>query len=277
MGLIVRNIEQAINLYKSKGGRVDFLKDLRKIFEFVKRDSRINDIRELSYLLATAEVESSYGLSRWEADFVCSDSNGISMRGRNYVGVLSNDKPCQAAINYYCSTQGGKQNYCLRELDNRGLPYFGRGLIQLTWKSNYKKYGDLVKRGLGDKLVENPELILSSPRLSYDLAVAFLSQKRSGIYTKNGTPRSTFDLVKDGEMTLARRSVNGGTNGLNTVNTSYDRWLSVFNDPIIDVRLNSRTSFLSDRERLRKIAGYSLIVGSVVGFAFMFYKLTRSK
>ncbi len=277
MGIEVRNIEQAINLYESKGGRVDFKKDLDKIFEFVRRDSRISDIRELAYLLATSEVESSYGLSRWEADFVCYDSNGLSMRGRNYVGVLPNDKPCQSALNYYCSTQGGKQNYCNRELDPRGLPYFGRGLIQLTWKSNYKKYGDLVKRGFGDKLVESPELILSSPRLSYDLAVAFLSEKRSGIYSKNGTQRSTFDLVKDSEMTLARRSVNGGTNGINNVNNSYNRWLNVFSNPNINLRINSRNNFLRDKENLRKTAGYSLIVASFIGFSFMLYKLTRNK
>lgn len=273
MGLKVRNSEQAIKLYESKGEEVRFKSDLSKIFDFVEKDNRINNVSDLAYLLATAKVESGYGLTRWESDFVCRDSSGKSMIGRNYVGVLPNDKPCQGAINYYCSTRGGKKNYCVRDLDKRGLPYFGRGLIQLTWKTNYKKYGDMVRKGLGDELVNNPELILSNPKISYDLAVAFLNNKRGGIYSN----RNTFELVKDNEFTLARKSVNGGTKSLGTVNQSYNRWMDVFKSPEIKVTKSSENIFKKQDGKIQKVLGYSIILASVVGFLVVFYKSTKSK
>lgn len=100
----------AISLYKSKGGKIKFENDLRKIFGYVENDNRINDVRELAYLLATAEVESSYSLSRWEADYVCKDKNGQRLTGISYIGNLPNDMPCESALNYYGSNDG-KSDY----------------------------------------------------------------------------------------------------------------------------------------------------------------------
>ena len=60
-------------------------------------------------------------------------------------------------MNYYRSTKDGKINYYTLGTDKNGLPYFGRGLIQLTGKSNYKKYGDLIGVDLvndGNKALE---------------------------------------------------------------------------------------------------------------------------
>jgi hypothetical protein len=148
-------------------------------------------------------------------------------------------------------------------------------LIQITWKSNYKKYGDLVRRGLGDELVNNPELVLLNPQISYDLAIAYLNEKRSGIYSKAGKRRSTFDLAKDGDLTLARRSVNGGTKSLDEVNESFQRWLDVFKNEDIPVREYNRRILKTEDGTIQKIAGFSLVFLSVVGLAFVFYKYTR--
>jgi predicted chitinase len=208
------NTKKAMSLYSSKGGRTNFPNWLEQILNYAQDDPKINDPRELAYLLATGKVESDYSLQRWEADYVCGKA-----------GVKYKDKPCQSAINYYCSTQGGKQDYCKRGVDKRGLPYFGRGLIQLTWKDNYAKYGNEI--GLGNKLADNPELVML-PENSYLLAVAFLKRKRGSSNT------SVFDHVKSGNLTEARRRVNGGTKSLSKVNDEYRRWL--------DVLKNSKTS-----------------------------------
>lgn len=56
---------------------------------------------------------------------------------------------------------------------DEGYKYRGRGLIQLTFKANYKTYGNLA--GV-PKIVSNPELV-NSPEISIKLAVAYLKSK----------------------------------------------------------------------------------------------------
>jgi predicted chitinase len=132
MGVSI-NIDGAISDYKRSGRSTKFENSLRKIFEYAKNDSKVTSISDLAYLLATAKSESDYSLERWEADYLCGKT-----------GVAYNDKPCEKALNYYRSTTGGKKNYYTLGTDKNGLPYFGRGLIQLTGKANYQSYGDLI-------------------------------------------------------------------------------------------------------------------------------------
>jgi hypothetical protein len=200
------NIDKLISNYKERGHKTNFINSLKKVLQFASNDDRINSINHLAYLLATAKIESDYSLERWESDYVCGKA-----------GVRYRDKPCKSAINYYCSTQGGKQDYCKgKPLDKRGLPYFGRGLIQITWKENYKKYGDKI----GVNLVDNPEKVFI-PENSYNIAVEFLIDK------KGSSKKSTFDWVDEGNLTQARRSVNGGTNKLQEVNVAYGFWKDI--------------------------------------------------
>lgn len=196
------NINELLADYKKQGGKTKFPNSLKKVLEFASKDKNLNSVNHLAYLLATAKVESDYSLERWEADYVCGDA-----------GVKYKNKPCQSAINYYCSTQGGKVNYCKGDLDKRGLPYFGRGLIQITWKDNYDKYG----KKIGVDLVNNPEKIFV-PENSYNVAVAYLNEKRYK------AQKSTFDYVDEGNLTQARKTVNGGTKGLSEINTAYGFW-----------------------------------------------------
>ena len=210
MGISI-NTKNAIADYKSGGKKVEFEDSLKKIFEYAKNEPKITSISDLAYLLATANSESGYSLERWEADFSCGK-----------MGVAYTDKPCQSALNYYRSTKGGKKNYYNLGTDNKGLPYFGRGLIQLTGKENYKNYGDLIGVDLvndGDKALE--------PKNSFKIATEFLSKKRGGMYAKNGVKRSTFDMARDGDFTLARKSVNGGTKALQEVNSNYELWKKI--------------------------------------------------
>jgi len=212
--------DKAIELYKSSGGTIGFEDSLRDVFDYASKDKRITDKKQLAYLLATARKESDYSLQRWEADYLCGKQ-----------GVAYQDKPCQKAIDYYRSTTGGKKNYYTLGTDDKGLPYFGRGLIQLTGKSNYDYYGKKV----GVNLVKNADKALQN-KTSYDIAVEYLMEKRGGAYADGNTKRSTFDLVSDGNFSLARKSVKGSSSGWQEVKDIYDKWLNILNNPQVKVK-----------------------------------------
>ena len=198
------NIDEAIKLYKDKGEKVYFSESLKNILKFAQKDKNITTKNELAYLLATAKVESNYSAERWESDYVC----------KSY-GIAYKDKPCQTALNYYRSTNG-KLNYYNLGTDKNGLPFFGRGLIQLTGKDNYIEYGNK----LGLDLVSNPELIFK-PKNSYNVISQFLKDK-------------SFKYVAKNDLTTARRKVNPATSELSKVNKYYKIWLDIFNNPLVE-------------------------------------------
>lgn len=75
--------------------------------------------------------------------------------------------------------------------------YMGRGFIQLTWKSNYEKYG----RMLGIDLVGNPDLAQHTMTASRVLAAFF---KVTG----------AAHAADDANWEKVRKIVNGGVHGL---------------------------------------------------------------
>ena len=104
----------------------------------------------------------------------------------------------------FCTTveySDGKYLEGRRDLGNTqpgdGPRYKGRGLIQLTGRANYKRYGDL----LGLDLVGNPERA-ADPVIS--LAIACEYWKSNGL----NAPADRDDIE-----TITRR-INGGLNGL---------------------------------------------------------------
>jgi predicted chitinase len=230
------NVNNVINLYSAKGGKTLFPKSLRDILVFAQNDDKISNIKELAYLLATAKVESDYSLTRWESDYLCGT-----------IGEPYRSQPCQKAIDYYRSSSG-KKNYFTLGTDSRNLPYFGRGLIQLTGKSNYEKYGKLA--GLGNALVENGDLALE-PRNSFKIAVAYLDNR-------------TFNYVNKNDLRNARISVNGGVKGLDKTNEEYNRWLTILKNP----KINVKSSTFNKNVILFSLVGFSLIS---VGF-YLIYK-----
>jgi hypothetical protein len=182
------------------GPNAKFTESLRKILLWIKQDKDITDAREAAYLLGTAYAESGYSLQRWEADFVCSG-----------VGIpYGSNGPCSLALNYYRSSKGKKDYYTLGT-DSKGFPYFGRGLIQLTGKANYDSYG----KKIGVNLLSDGDLALREDN-SYKIAITFLISAK------------TFKHVKNNDLIKARRSVNGGKNGLSEVNDAYNDWLRIF-------------------------------------------------
>lgn len=265
MGISV-NIDKAILDYKQKGGKTSFEDSLRQVLQYAQTDSNLNEVSDLAYLLATAKAESDYSLQRWESDYAC------GLTGKPY-----NQKPCEKALNYYRSTTGGKKNYYTLGTDKNGLPYFGRGLIQLTGKANYEKYGKLIGVDLvndGDKALE--------PKNSYKIATTFLSQKRGGTYAKNGANRSTFDMAKDGDLTKARKSVNGGSKGLEEVNKYYKLWKEILqnnlggNNSVLALKSDVTTD---KKKRIKKIVaiGIGVLILGVSGTLTYFYLKKRGK
>jgi putative chitinase len=100
-----------------------------------------------------------------------------------------------------------------KDLGNRGHgdgeKFKGRGFIQLTGRFNYQKYGEAI--GLGDKLVDNPDLA-NDPDISAKLLAIFLKDKE----------RAIKEALLDNDLRLARKLVNGGSHGL-------DRFTEAFN------------------------------------------------
>ena len=234
-------IDEVIKLYKEKGGKTDFPDSLRSVLTYIQNDKHITTINQVAYLLATAKIESDYSLQRWEADYLCGKA-----------GVPYKNKPCEKALNYYRST-AGKKNYYTLGTDKNGLPYFGRGLIQLTGKANYEKYGKLI----GVNLVDDGDKAII-PKNSYDIASEYLNER-------------TWKYVNKGDLYWARKSVNGGTNGINEVNSAYSFWMGIFNNP--------KTKFKATEMSLRKrrIIGVSIIAISLAVVGISVYFVLKNK
>lgn len=98
------------------------------------------------------------------------------------------------------------------DLGNRGKPdgerYRGRGYVQLTGRHNYGVYGERI--GLGDKLLEDPELACK-PGVAGDLLAAFLGQHE----------RAIKEALLEHDYARARRLVNGGRHGLDRFTAAY--------------------------------------------------------
>ena len=233
------NIKQALNAWQAEGGKTNFPDSLEQVLKFMQNDSNITNMEEASYLLATAKGESDYSLQRWESDFVCGP-----------IGVPYDKQPCQAALDYYRATRTSsgksKRNYFEMGLDDKGMPYFGRGLIQLTGKSNYQKYGEMIG---GDLVGDGDKSLI--PKNSYKIASTYLRER-------------TFDYVNAGDLTRARKSVNGGTFGLDHINDAYSMWMTVFQNPSV----NFKTSALSRTMRMVAIGTSLTSLAVFAGFYF---------
>ena len=237
------NVNKAYTMYRQSGGTTNFPDSLKKVLKYMQNDANINNIEEAAYLLATAKSESDYSLQRYEADYLCGAK-----------GVPYKDQPCQAALDYYRSNQGGKSNYYNKGVDSTGTPYFGRGLIQLTNSYNYQRYGDEI----GVDLVGDGDKALI-PKNSYKIASAFLKRK-------------TFKYVNSGDFRMARKSVNGGTKGVQRTNDSYNRWLNILQNQSVNFKIKSNI------KKGLLIAGISLAVLSLFGVGYIiFHSLPSDK
>lgn len=94
-----------------------------------------------------------------------------------------------------------------RRKNLRYYPYYGRGLIQITWESNYRRMGEEI--GLGDQLVFDPD-----KALEWDVALPclFIGMEK-GLYTGKKLDDYIDDIDESDSEDLreyknARRIVN---------------------------------------------------------------------
>jgi hypothetical protein len=80
-------------------------------------------------------------------------------------------------------------------------PWYGRGLVQLTWEENYRKQD--VKLGLMDALIENPDLALE-PKIATQILILGMAD---GDFTGKKLAQYFTDDLTD--WYNARRIVNG--------------------------------------------------------------------
>jgi len=103
------------------------------------------------------------------------------------------------------------------DLGNLGPPdgatFKGRGFVQVTGRNNYAKYGPLV----GADLIANPDLALDSVIASKILAT----------YLK-GVERAVRVATAEDALDDMRRTVNGGTNGLDVFTKAYRKGQPLF-------------------------------------------------
>ena len=101
---------------------------------------------------------------------------------------------------YYVTSEAAR----LRYLKGQNYwPYYGRGLVQLTWDFNYKKYGEILNLNL----LGEPELVLE-PSISLFILVHGML---TGTYT--GKPLEQFINANACNYIQARRVVNGVRKG----------------------------------------------------------------
>ena len=97
--------------------------------------------------------------------------------------------------------RAGSSQTWLRQLQDRywSSGYYGRGFVQLTWESNYKKMSEF----LGVDLVGNPDLALE-PRYAADILVYGMM---NGEFTRRSLSR--YINIVQTDYYNARRVVNG--------------------------------------------------------------------
>jgi len=92
---------------------------------------------------------------------------------------------------YWLSEDWRRQNL-------RYYPYYGRGFVQITWKSNYAKYGAL----LGIDMVGNPDLALQPKNALFILVHGFQTGGFTGVKLADYVNASKTDFFN------ARRCIN---------------------------------------------------------------------
>jgi hypothetical protein len=132
----------------------------------------------LAYVLATAYHETGRTMQPIR------ERGGKAYLTRNYDVLGANPKRARANGN----TRPGD-----------GIRYAGRGFVQLTWRSNYRRIGDL----LGIDLVESPDKALE-PAIA---ALILVRGMQEGWFT--GRKLADYFTEEESDRVQARRIING--------------------------------------------------------------------
>ncbi|HKQ75384.1 MAG TPA: hypothetical protein VJ810_16915 [Blastocatellia bacterium] len=130
------------------------------------------------------------------------------------------------------------------DLGNLGPPdgarFKGRGFIQLTGRKNYEYYGDL----LGYNLKGNPELA-NTPQPAARILAAYLKEYEPMIRS----------ALAAGDLAAARRTVNGGGNGLDGFRGAFILGNKMVRDNDSDLALFKEAP---ERREIKKVKAVSI-------------------
>jgi putative chitinase len=144
----------------------------------------INDPQMRAAIAAVVQGESGFN-PRTETDYSKTSNDRIRSKFSSTKG-LSDDQLTALKQNpeaFFNHVYGGRSD--LGNAPDEGYKYRGRGLLQLTGKANYKKYGDMI----GVDLVSNPDLA-NDPKIAADLAAVYVTDR-----VANAPGKSTMEKV----------------------------------------------------------------------------------
>jgi putative chitinase len=165
--------------------------------------SFLAQISHESNRMATVEENLSYSAEGLAATWPSRYKDKTTGRP-NQLAMLLHRKPISIANNCYANRMGNGD-----VASGEGWRYRGRGLIQLTGKSMYKKCGDAI----GVDLVASPDLLLKPE---------YAALSAGWFWQYAGLDR--FD--DDEDVLKETRIINGGTNGLADRQKKFDQALA---------------------------------------------------
>lgn len=182
---------------------------VQKMFPYTRRS---NIERHLPYVLAALRaVAPGAKAKRVPAEIVLSALATIRAETEGFIPLTEgrskyNTEPGQTPFNLYYTKLG-------KTLGNKSLAdaqaFCGRGFIQLTGRSNYQRYGQLI----GVDLLAQPELA-NGPEIAACLLATFIAAKADKLLASlRATPP---------DFRAARRLVNGGSHGLDRYTDAYE-------------------------------------------------------
>ncbi|MEI0524691.1 glycoside hydrolase family 19 protein [Brachyspira murdochii] len=184
------------DILKKSGINQKWYEVLSKSFDeynICKSDNKEENINELAMFLAQCGHE-SINFTKLEENLNYSANTLLKIFPKYFKDieeakeVVSKGKESIANRIY-----GGR----LGNAKNEGYKYRGRGIIQLTGKNNYKKYGEK----LGINLVDNPDLA-SSELIASNIACCYWIE------------RGLQPFARKGNVKTVTKMINGGYNGL---------------------------------------------------------------
>lgn len=141
-----------------------------------------------------------------------------------------------------------------RKKNLRYYPYYGRGLVQITWEKNYQKFSNI----LNVDLVKNPDLALDFDIAKFILVYGF----KHGLFT--GKSINEFINKTEVDYLGARKCING------TDRASDIKKIAVNLEPKIDIYLGSKVSNnkkekIKDLQALVNKYGANIKVDGIIG------------
>lgn len=189
--------------YKATVGNAKMVKDAALA---AMKAAGITNPVETAMFMAQMDTESG-GFKSLSENLSYSAATLMKLFGKKLSGGMAQaqqiaSQGAQAVANFIYGNRMGNS------APDDGFKYRGRGIIQLTGKDNYAKYGKM----LGLDLVGNPDLA-ADPKIAAQIAVA---------YWKTRVPQAA---AQAGDVKAVTHAINGGENGLGSRQQNFQKYM----------------------------------------------------